>query len=321
MNSDEDTRRETSPEKVNEYTAERTPVLFSGLDGGHWPQDCEQSSGLGGNGERRTPSAAFVRSVLNGAKWKWKSIFSPSNGHTGGVIIRDFRAACPTTEIRSRKFTETFQSPKDWLVQYLRRDPGLDMTMREGGGVKKREREEEKVYRRIWYSHREEGITSREDSRYPRDLVNRRVGPRNFKPRADTFDSRAISSARSELRGFYELTHFIFHELACCRRRARSYVPNVSMAVIAIYGFEKLNTIFTKSFVFETIKDTNLNKCEASSLSDGAALRCRARNNFLCWNECYETTSDERRGEEADQISQPLSLVSVSKHDLLPARV
>lgn len=48
MNSDEDTRRETSPEKVNEYTAERTPVLFSGLDGGHWPQDCEQSSGLGG---------------------------------------------------------------------------------------------------------------------------------------------------------------------------------------------------------------------------------------------------------------------------------
>lgn len=37
------------------------------------------------------------------------------------------------------------------------------------------------------------------------------------------------------------------------------------------------------------------------SLSDGAALRRRrrvARNNFLCWNECYETRSDERKYEE-----------------------
>lgn len=35
----------------------------------------------------------------------------------------------------------------------------------------------------IWYSHQEKGITSWEDSRCPRDLVNRcAAGRRNFKP-------------------------------------------------------------------------------------------------------------------------------------------
>ncbi|KYN21481.1 hypothetical protein ALC57_06094 [Trachymyrmex cornetzi] len=67
--------------------------------------------------------------------------------------------------------------------------------------------------------------------------------------------------------------------------------------------------------------DTNLNKCKTSSLPDGAVRRRLVRNNFLCWNECYETTSDEGRREEADQISQPLNPASVSEHDLLPYEV
>lgn len=126
---------------------------------------------------------------------------SPSNGHTDGVIIRDFRAARLTAEIRARGNLQRLFSVERLARTYLRRDPGptgFNTSMRTQGAWRKRERKYT-VVRRIWYSRREEGITSWEDSRYPRDLVNRRVGPRNFKPRADTFDSRAISSARSEL--------------------------------------------------------------------------------------------------------------------------
>jgi hypothetical protein len=39
--------------------------------------------------------------------------------------------------------------------------------------------------------------------------------------------------------------------------------------------------------------DTDLNKCGASSLPRRSAATSSARNNFLCRNKCYETTSDE----------------------------
>lgn len=118
---------------------------------------------------------------------------NPRFSHPSGRIPRP-RSVC-------EEIYKDFSAAKDWLVPAARGDPGARDTglntceIRADGSVERRHT----VCRRIWYSRREEGITSWEDSRYPRDLVNRCSGPRNFKPRADTFDSRAISSARSEL--------------------------------------------------------------------------------------------------------------------------
>ncbi|KYN41899.1 hypothetical protein ALC56_03657 [Trachymyrmex septentrionalis] len=52
-------------------------------------------------------------------------------------------------------------------------------------------------------------------------------------------------------------------------------------------------TTFIKIINNKEQNNTNLNKCKTSSLSDGAMRRRLVRNNFLCWNKCYETTSDE----------------------------
>lgn len=129
---------------------------------------------------------------------------SPSNGHTDGVIIRDFRAARLTAEIRARRNLQRLFSVERLARTYLRRDPGtheLQYENADAGGVKK-ERKRKNIPRRIWYSRREEGITSWEDSRYPRDLVNRRVGPRNFKPRAgipSTPGQYRVPGARSRI--------------------------------------------------------------------------------------------------------------------------
>lgn len=154
-------------------------------------------------GRRRRP--LFVR-----IKWcqvEMEINIFPEHGHTSGVIIRNFPASLgwnPREEIYG-----DFSAAKDWLVRTCgaTRDTGLNTYGIRGRESVEREEEgegegcgERRVHRRwIWYSRREEGITSWEDSPYPRDLVNRCAGPRNFKPRADTFDSRAISSGRSEL--------------------------------------------------------------------------------------------------------------------------
>ncbi|KYM82215.1 hypothetical protein ALC53_07215, partial [Atta colombica] len=109
-----------------------------------------------GNGECWTPSVAFVR------------------GHMSGVIIRDFRAAHPSAEIRVRGNLRRFFSAERLARTYLRCDP-------------------------------EHGL--------------------------------------EYVRGFlYELTHFIFHELAYCRRRIRSYV---SMAVVNVNYIYKEFGLFT----------------------------------------------------------------------------
>jgi len=139
---------------------------------------------------RRRRRSLFVRI-------KWCQVEMEINiflehGHTNGVIIR---AAHPSVEIRVRGNLRRFFSAERLARTYLRCDPehGLEYVRTE------RREHGERAYRwRIWYSRREEGITSWEDSRYPRDLVNRCAGPRNFKPGADTFDSLAISSTRSE---------------------------------------------------------------------------------------------------------------------------
>ena len=106
---------------------------------------------------------------------------------------------------RARKFTEIFQRRKiGSYVPAVR--PGTRAWIR-ARYANRRERGERTYRWRIWYSWREEGITSWEDSQYPRDLVNRCAGPRNFKPRTDIFDSLAISSARSELADSYTSWH------------------------------------------------------------------------------------------------------------------